>query len=314
MSNIEADRMVFVPSGSFLMGSERFYREERPVRRVSVDGFWIDEHPVTNEEFARFVEATGYATLAERPVDPADYPTADPELLVPGSAVFVQPDGPVDLRDVRNWWTYVPGACWWCPQGPGSSIVGYGSHPVVHVAYSDAQAYAQWVGKTLPTEAEWEYAARGGLDGAAYPWGDEAQPDGTVMANTWAGSFPWENLRGGGYAGTSPVRTFPPNGYGLYDCAGNVWEWTADPFLPGRPPGVGARPTSCCAPSGTAGAPGVGAEPDIGPLQPRVIKGGSYLCAPNYCQRYRPAARQGHSVDTSTCHLGFRCTIRSSRS
>jgi formylglycine-generating enzyme required for sulfatase activity len=281
--------MIWIPGGGFLMGSNDFYREERPVRPERVDGFWIDTHPVTNAEFRRFVEATGYVTLCERPPDPAMYPDADPALLVPGSLVFQKPSGPVSLRDNRAWWAYLPGADWRHPEGPDSTVDGRDDHPVVHVAHEDAVAYAAWAGKELPTEAEWEYAARGGLDGAPYAWGDEPAPGGRIMANTWQGRFPWENLEADGYAGTSPVDAFPPNSYGLYDMIGNVWEWTASDLAPR---------TSCCAPSDPA------AETR------RVVKGGSHLCAPNYCLRYRPAARQGEAIDTSTCHIGFRCVMR----
>ena len=197
------------------MGSEDFYPEEAPVRRVEVEGFWIDERPVTVGQFRRFVKPTGHVTVAERPPDPADYPDADPARLVPGSLVFRPSRGPVDLRDLRNWWSYVPGATGARPEGPGSDIYTRGRHPVTQVAYEDAEAYAAWAGKALPTEAEWEYAARGGLDGATFAWGDEFAPDGRTMANTWQGEFPWQNLMRDGYAGTSPVGAFPPNGYGL---------------------------------------------------------------------------------------------------
>jgi len=301
--------MAWVPGGTFLMGSADFYPEERPVHRVTVDGFWMDSHPVTVAEFRRFVTATGYVTVAERPLAAADYPDADPALLVPGSLVFHRTPGPVDLRDYRNWWAYVPGACWRHPGGPGSDCRGLARHPVTHVAYADAQAYATWAGKALPTEAEWEYAARGGLDGAAYAWGDELAPGGRQMANTWQGEFPWQNLRAGGYEGTSPVGSFPANGYGLDDMVGNVWEWTSDQFAPRHPVAAGA----CCAPRNPrAGMPGSGtAIGESGAQLPRrVIKGGSHLCAPSYCLRYRPAARQGETVDSATCHLGFRCIIR----
>ena len=275
--------MVPIPGGEFLMGSERFYPEERPARRVAVDGFWIDRGPVTVAEFRRFVDATGYVTVAERPLDPADFPGADPALLVPGSLVFRKTQGPVDLRDVLQWWDYEPGATW--RDGPDE-------HPVTHVAFEDAETYATWAGKELPTEAEWERAARGGLEDAAFAWGDEHSPGGRPMANTWQGEFPWENLRADGYEGTSPVGAFPPNGYGLLDVTGNVWEWTADLFAV-RSPGASAKP--CCVPD-----PGAS-------IQRRVIKGGSHLCAPNYCLRYRPSARQAEGVDTSTQHIGFRC-------
>lgn len=275
------------------MGSEDFYPEEGPVRRMTCAGFWIDQHPVTVAEFARFVKATGYKTTAERAPDPADYPAADPEFLVPGSLVFRKTAGPVDLRDLHNWWKWVPGANWRRPEGPNSSIGGRERHPVVHVAHADAQAYAAWVGKALPTEGEWEYAARGGLEGATFAWGDEFAPGGRMMANTWQGEFPWQNLCTDGFEGTSPVKRYPPNGYGLYDMTGNVWEWTVDRFA-----SVADRP--CCSP-----AP----QTTINSLH-RVIKGGSHLCAPNYCLRYRPAARQAQAIDTSTSHIGFRCVVR----
>lgn len=291
----EQEAMIRIPGGSFLMGSNDFYREERPVRRVSVGGFWIDRYPVTNAEFGRFIAATGYLTLCERPPDPALYPDADPALLVPGSAVFRKPPRPVSLHDSGAWWEYAPGADWRHPEGPGSTIADRDDHPVIHVAYEDAVAYAVWAGKELPSETEWEYAARGGLESAVYAWGDEFAPEGRLMANTWQGRFPWENLASDGYAGTSPVGAFPANGYGLYDMIGNVWEWTATPFAQAR---IDAPKPACCAPA----EPGAGAQ--------RVVKGGSHLCAPNYCLRYRPAARQGEAVDTSTCHIGFRCVIR----
>jgi formylglycine-generating enzyme required for sulfatase activity len=296
--------MVWVPGGTFFMGDDRFYPEERPVHRVTVDGFWMDEHPVTNAEFRRFVKATGYVTVAERPLDPAAYPDADPALLVPGSLVFQPASGPVDLSDYRNWWAYVPGACWTRPEGPGSNLGGGERHPVVHVAYEDAEAYAAWAGKRLPTEAEWEFAARGGLDGAVFAWGEEFAPGGRLMANTWQGEFPWQNLLLDGYAGTSPIKSYRPNGYGLYDMTGNVWEWTTDFHTMRHPAGVD-KP--CCVPRN----PRVDHPVATGEAIPRkVIKGGSHLCAPNYCLRYRPAARQGEAVDTSTGHIGFRCVVR----
>jgi len=302
--------MTWIPGGTFRMGSADFYPEERPVHRVGVDGFWMDTRPVTVAEFRRFVKATGYVTVAQRPLDPADYPDADPALLVPGSLVFQPTDGPVDLRDYRNWWAYVPGADWRHPGGPGSDLRGRERHPVTHVAYEDAEAYAAWAGKELPTEAEWEYAARGGLDGAVYAWGDEFAPGGQMMANTWQGQFPWQNLLADGFEGTSPVGSFPANGYGLYDMTGNVWEWTCDYFTPRHAaPAAGG----CCAPHN----PRVSSPPAgvmiAGPgshLPRKVIKGGSHLCAPSYCLRYRPAARQSETTDTATGHLGFRCVIR----
>jgi formylglycine-generating enzyme required for sulfatase activity len=288
--------MVWVDGGAFTMGDERFYPEERPLRDVDVTGFWIDRAPVTVAQFRRFVAATDYVTVAERPLEPADYPEADPELLVPGSLVFRPTRGPVDLGDVRNWWSYTPGANWRRPEGPGSRIAGRHDHPVVHVAWEDAAAYASWAGASLPTEAEWEFAARGGLHGAMFAWGDDHEPAGGLPANTWQGRFPWENLRPGGRSGTTPVGAFPPNGYGLHDVTGNVWEWTADLWS------ADGSKRACCGP---AIAPGERFER-------RVIKGGSHLCAPSYCLRYRPAARQGEAVDTATSHIGFRCITRAS--
>jgi sulfatase modifying factor 1 len=302
--------MALVPGGTFRMGSEDFYPEERPVHRVEVDAFWIDRHPVTVAEFRRFVKATGYVTLAERPPDPADYPGADPALLVPGALVFHMTRGPVDLRDVANWWSWLPGARWDRPEGPGTDTYTRARHPVVQVAHQDAEAYARWAGKALPTEAEWECAARGGLDGGTYAWGDEVAPEGRAMANFWQGEFPWQNLVQDGFAGTSPVGSFAPNGFGLYDMTGNVWEWTADFFTPRHSAEV---VKSCCVPqnprvtssaeSFAEGAPGAH-------IPRRVVKGGSHLCSANYCLRYRPAARQGEAVDTSTSHIGFRCVVR----
>jgi sulfatase modifying factor 1 len=294
-----APGMTWIPGGEFTMGDERFYPEERPTRRVTVDGFWIDVHLVTAADFRRFVRETGHVTVAERAPDPEHYPDADPDLLVPGSLVFRPTPGPVDLNDVRSWWEYRPGAFWKRPGGKGTTINGRDRHPVTQVAYEDAEAYATWIGKELPTEAEWEYAARGGLEGAAFAWGDEHFPGGKPMANAWQGEFPWQNLEADGFAGTSPVGSFPPNGYGLYDMTGNVWEWTSDWFTLA---GTAESPRACCAPGESYG---------LGETIPRkVIKGGSHLCAPNYCLRYRPAARQAEAIDTSTGHIGFRCIAR----
>ncbi|TSD99835.1 formylglycine-generating enzyme family protein [Skermania sp. ID1734] len=302
--------MAWVPGGTFWMGSEDFYPEERPVHQVTVDGFWIDTHPVTVSQFRRFVRETGHVTTAESAPDATEYPGADPELLVPGSLVFTPPDHPVPLDDYRRWWSYVPQADWRHPEGSGSNLGGRDRHPVTHVSYFDARAYAQWAGKELPSEAEWEFAARGGLDRKPFVWGDEHSPRGRPGGNVWQGRFPWENLLEDGFAGTSPVGKFRPNGYGLFDMAGNVWEWTSDRYTADHAAsGKNVKAAkSCCIPRNpriehalTDGGEG---------HSRRVIKGGSHLCAPNYCLRYRPAARQGETEETSTCHLGFRCIVR----
>jgi formylglycine-generating enzyme required for sulfatase activity len=299
--------MAWIPGGSFLMGSDRHYPEEAPAHRVAVNAFWMDAHPVTNAEFKRFVEQTGHVTLAQKPANAADYPGADPALLAPSSVVFRKADGPVDMRNPYNWWTYVKGADWRHPRGPGSSLQGLWKHPVVQVAFEDAEAYAAWAGKALPTEAEWEFAAQGGLDGAEFCWGPEFNPGGRSMANTWQGEFPWQNLLDDGYEWTSPVGSFPANGYGLHDMAGNVWEWTTDWFQD-----HGRIAKACCTLDNPRGA---AREDSFDPREAlriprRVMKGGSHLCAPNYCQRYRPAARMAQPIDTATCHLGFRCIVR----
>ena len=302
--------MVCIAGGTFLMGSNDFYPEERPVHRVTVDGFWIDAHPVTTAEFALFVDATGYVTVAERVPDAGDYPGVDPALLVPGSLVFRPPPYRVSLKNYRQWWTYVPGACWKNPEGPASSLDGRENHPVVHIAYEDAEAFARWAGKQLPSEAEWEFAARGGLEGAAFVWGDEFAPKGRMMANTWQGEFPWQNLKTDGYEGTSPVGAFPTNAYGLLDMAGNVWEWTSD-FFRSRHPAEAAK--SCCIPRNPrvdSAEQSYPVDQPIANIPRKVLKGGSHLCAPNYCLRYRPAARQGEVIETSACHVGFRCIVR----
>jgi formylglycine-generating enzyme len=301
--------MVWIPGGTFRMGSADFYPEERPVHAVTVDGFWMDDHPVTVAEFRRFVKATGHVTLAERAPDAADYPGADPANLVPGALVFHPTPGPVDLGDVANWWSWTPGARWDRPEGPGSDTYSRARHPVVHVAPEDAEAYAAWAGKELPTAAEWERAARGGLEGATYAWGDEVAPGGRHLANFWQGEFPWQNHRLDGFLGTSPVGSFPANAYGLHDMTGNVWEWTADYFTPRHPD---EATKSCCVPENPRvpspeGSFAIGRPGETIPR--RVVKGGSHLCAANYCLRYRPAARQAEAIDTSTSHIGFRCVL-----
>ncbi|MGW6130638.1 formylglycine-generating enzyme family protein [Cellulomonas sp. NPDC055163] len=300
--------MVEIPAGTFTMGSDDHYPEEAPAHRVAVHGFWMDRHAVTNAEFARFVARTGYVTSAERAPDPADYPGAAPELLVAASVVFRQPAHRVSLDDPLNWWAYVPGASWRRPQGPGSTAKRMPDHPVVHVAWEDVAAYAEWAGKKLPTEAEWEYAARGGLDGAPYAWGDELTPGGRWMANTWQGEFPLHDTGADGHTGTAPVGSYPPNGYGLLDMIGNVWEWTSDWYG-----AHAAAAHACCSiPDPRGGDRDASRDPALpGVRIPRkVMKGGSHLCSPNYCRRYRPAARMPQPVDTSTSHLGFRCVSR----
>jgi sulfatase modifying factor 1 len=305
--------MIPIPGGIFRMGSDRHYPEEAPVHRVSVDAFLIDRTPVTNRQFKAFVKATGHVTLAETPPDPKSYPGALPHMLYPGSLVFAPPPRPVDLRNWGEWWTFQKGADWRHPQGPKSNINNHDSHPVVHISFTDAVAYARWAGKDLPTEAEWEFAARGGLDGAEYAWGDEFTPGGKHQANTWQGEFPRQNLNDDGFERTSPVTAFAANGYGVHDMIGNVWEWTTDWYTQKHDADA---PKACCIPENPRG----GGETDsYDPLLPKiriprkVIKGGSHLCAPNYCRRYRPAARHAEAVDTSTNHLGFRCVIRNTK-
>ena len=302
--------MLFVPGGTFRMGSDKHYPEEKPVHRVTVDSFWIDRTPVTNRKFREFIEATGYVTFAEIAPDPNDYPGALPHMLKAGSLVFSPPDRPVDLRNFANWWSFRFGANWRRPYGKGSSIRGLDDHPVVHVVYRDAAAYAAWAGKELPIEAEWEYAARGGLDQAEFAWGDELMPGGRHMANIWHGEFPYENLASDGYTRTSPVGAFSPNGFGLSDMIGNVWEWTVDWYSAGH---SGDAPKACCIPENSRGGiEGDSYDPGQSQLTiPRkVVKGGSHLCAPKYCRRYRPAARHPQPVDTSMSHVGFRCISR----
>ena len=288
-------------------------RKRHRFGRSRSDAFTIDRGPVTVDQFTRFVEETGYVTVAERPPDPAGYPDADPSLLRPGSAVFQPTPGPVPLNDPTRWWAYVPDANWRHPWGPSSDNSERGDHPVTHVAFEDAQAYADWVGKQLPSEAEWEYAARGGLDGAVFAWGDDQRPGGELMANFWQGEFPWRNTGAKGWHGTSPVGFFPANGFGLYDVTGNVWEWTSD-YYSGHGPASEATPSPCCKPPLKPQVEAAGASCDVGRpgarIPRRVIKGGSHLCAPSYCLRYRPAARQPETIDTSTSHIGFRCIIR----
>ena len=307
--NLNADmrNLIWIPGARFTMGSDDHYPEERPARLVEVDGFWIEDRPVTNAAFAQFVAETGWVTSAEIAPRAEDYPGALEEMLVPASLVFSPPDGPVDLRDPNGWWGYMAGANWRNPRGPGSTVEGLEDHPVVHVAWRDVQAYALWANLELPTEAEWELAARGGLDQAEFAWGDDLKPDGRLMANFWQGRFPWENLAPDGWTRTSPVGSYPPNRFGLYDMIGNVWEWTQDWWS------ASAVKNGCCVPrnprGGDAGHSSETGDPTIH-IPRKVLKGGSHLCAPNYCRRYRPAARHAHPIDTSTSHVGFRCVCR----
>ncbi|MGM4988138.1 formylglycine-generating enzyme family protein [Tardiphaga sp. 841_E9_N1_2] len=307
----EREGMVRIAGGVYRMGSDSHYLEEAPSHRVSVDDFWIDRVPVTNAQFRRFVDATGHVTVAEIVPEPRDYPGALPEMLYAGSLVFHRPPSTFDIRDWSAWWSFLKGADWKHPYGPSTDIEELDDHPVVHVAFADAQAYAEWSGKALPTEAEWEFAARGGLAEAEFAWGDEFTPGGAHMANTWQGEFPKTNLATDGYERTSPVTAFPPNGYGLHDMIGNVWEWTSDWYAPRHPADA---TKSCCIPQNPRGAQQMDSfdprHPQIR-IPRKVLKGGSHLCAPNYCRRYRPAARHAEPIDTSTNHVGFRCVARS---
>ena len=306
---VSHEGMKLIQGGSFTMGSEQFYEEERPLRRVRVDSFWIDEKPVTNAQFAAFVEATGYRTFSEIPPNPKDYPGMDPALAVAGSLVFTRTRQPVSLDDHGQWWAFVPGADWRHPTGPDSSIEGLEDHPVVHVAFEDADAYAKWAGKSLPTEAEWEFAARGGLVDKEFAWGDELAPDGAILANYWQGMFPFATLKPDDQYRTTAAGSFPANGYGLFDMIGNVWEWTRDWYGTTQPNAKGG----CCEAVNPRGATIGDSYLSNAPgsrIGRRVLKGGSHLCAVNYCQRYRPAARHPQHIDSATSHIGFRCISR----
>jgi formylglycine-generating enzyme required for sulfatase activity len=310
--------MVWIPSGEFTMGTNdvRSFPNERPAHRVHVEGFWIDEHDVTNAEFAKFVEATGYVTTAERKPDweelkkelPPGTPRPDESVLVAGSLVFTPTSGPVPLSDLSAWWRWVPGASWRHPEGPDSTIEGRENHPVVQVSWDDAVAYAKWAGKRLPSEAEWEFAARGGLEEKRYAWGDEFRPGGKYVANTWQGLFPVTNTAEDGFVGTSPVKSFPPNGYGLYDMAGNVWQWCSDWYRVDAFTQIATELASKSVCRDTGG-PSESWDPADPNAPKRVVKGGSFLCNPSYCESYRPSARRGTPPDTGSSHTGFRCVI-----
>ncbi|WP_422745343.1 formylglycine-generating enzyme family protein [Mycobacterium sp. WMMD1722] len=287
------EEFVRIPAQTATLGSDHHYPEEAPAAAVTVEAFSIQTRQVTNAQFAEFVAATGYVTIAERPLDPADYPGAPPQNLQPGSMVFRRTAGPVDLTHLSQWWLWTPGASWRHPVGPNSSIDKRAAHPVVHVAYADAQAYATWAGLTLPTEAQWEVAARGGLEHTTYTWGEDPERPGERLANYWHGDFPWRPDPG--YGRTTAVAGYPPNGYGLYDMAGNVWEWTTDWY------GATRDGQPCCA------ADSVDPRQSQFAVPRRVVKGGSFLCADSYCLRYRPAARRPQPVDTGMSHIGFRC-------
>lgn len=308
----EPDGMIWLPGGRFQMGSDRHYAEEAPAHEVVVSGFWIDRTPVTSRQFSDFVEATGYVTVAEVAPRAEDYPGALPELLHAASLVFSPTTGPVRLDDWSQWWQWAFGADWRHPTGPESSLEGLWDHPVVQVALADVEAYCAWAGKELPTEAEWEYAAWGGNSGHEFAWGDQLEPEGRHMANVWQGDFPHHNTLADGWLRTSPVGSYPPNGFGLLDMIGNVWEWTADWY--GRGHKAGEPGKACCAPLNPRGTAMEGshdpAQPEI-PIPRRVLKGGSHLCAPSYCQRYRPAARHAQAIDSAASHIGFRCVKRS---
>ena len=296
--------MVLIPGGTFWMGSDTGPADGRPQHQVKLDGFWIDQHEVTNAQFRRFVEASGYVTTAERPPSSADLPGVPPEQLVAGSIVFTAPGGEASLDQPLSWWRYVPGANWRHPEGPDSNIDDRANHPVVDVSWDDAVAYCKWAGKRLPTEAEWEYAARGGLDRKEYVWGDEQKPSGKYLANIWQGRFPNENTKEDGFVGTAPVGSFPANGYGLSDMAGNAWEWCADSYRPDY---------YAYSPATNPQGPENSFDPDEPGVSKRVERGGSYLCTDLYCGSFRPSRRMKTSPDSSLCHTGFRCVISESK-
>ncbi len=309
--------MVWVAGGTFTRGTDdpRSFAAERPAHRVRVDGLWMDAHEVTNRQFAAFVEATGHVTTAERPLDwealaarlPPGTPRPPDERLRPGAAVFTPPRQAVPLDAPSAWWTYVPGACWKHPEGPGSDLRGRQDHPVVQVSWSDATAYAAWAGKRLPTEAEWEHALRGGREGARYPWGDQPPTDEAPRCNIWQGEFPWRNTAQDGHERTAPVGSFPPDARGLFDLAGNVWEWCADLYRADA--FVEDAALACHTPLANPRGPARAWDPDDPHGESRVIRGGSFLCHRSYCEAYRTSARRGLDPDTGMSHVGFRCVV-----
>jgi len=318
-SQAAPERMVWIPGGTFSMGAQdppdhdpvgmQATEDSRPVHRVYVDGFWMDRTDVTNDDFAAFVRATGYVTVAERTPTAEEFPGAPPENLVAGSVVFAPPDRPVPLDTHLRWWTYVKGANWRHPLGPGSSIAGRGTYPVVHIAYEDAEAYARWAGKRLPTEAQWEFAARGGLSGKPFVWGDTFMPNGTWMANTHQGHFPDHDTAADGHRGLTAVASYPPNGYGLYDMAGNVWQWTSDWYRADYYAQLSHDGGAARNPAG----PGDSFDPSEPGVAKRVMRGGSFLCTDQYCSRYMVGTRGKGAPDTGTNHLGFRCVRGTTR-
>lgn len=293
------EKMVWIEGGSFMMGTDDpEFLDASPVHQVTVDGFYMDEHEVTNAEFERFVRETGYLTVAEQPLDPKDFPGVPLENLVPGSGVFTPPSQPVPLDNAMQWWQYVPGASWKHPMGPQSSIKGSPNDPVVHVSYTDAEAYAKWAGKRLPTEAEWEYAAQAGKGKQKYYWGDEMKPGGKFMANNYQGNFPDADTGEDGYRGVAPVKSFPANAYGLYDLDGNVWEWCSDYYRPDYYKN---------SPANNPKGPSDSFDPDEPNTVKRVQRGGSFLCSDQYCIRYRPGSRGKGEINSASNNLGFRC-------
>jgi formylglycine-generating enzyme len=305
-----AGQMVLIPAGQFEMGCADCKMDDAlPVHVVALDSFWLDATPVTNAQYQKFVDDTGYRTVAERPLDPKEFPGANPNDLVPGSIVFTPPPGSVDLTDFRNWWRYVPGASWRHPEGPDSNLSGREDHPVVHIAYEDALQFATWAGKRLPTEAEYEYAARASYQGTKYPWGNDLKPNRTWVANIWQGEFPHKNSAEDGFEGTSPVKQFPANHFGLYDMGGNVWQWCSDWYRPDYYQFISQK--------GIVAENPVGPQTSLDPFEPglkkRVQRGGSFLCSDQYCERYLVGSRGKGEINSASSNVGFRCAKSTTR-